>query len=95
MKRSQQIETQKIKRQYLRNRYLPQYGLEILHLLMVKDKFTHCSFAQNSTPSLGSETKPIENCTQPINHEVNKITIHNYFRITLYTDKGNVQYLKL
>jgi hypothetical protein len=83
------------KRKTLKNRYEPLYGLEILHLLAVKDGYNFCSFASKSIPTAGSETLKIEKCKQLINHEVNKVIIHRDYRITVCTDKGYIQYLKL
>lgn len=90
------MDIQKEKKKLQKSRYLQEYGLEILHLLLKKDGYTHCSFANKSIPNLGSQTKPIEKCNQPIHHEVTKVVIHRKEdKITLFTSVGNVQYLKL
>jgi len=79
-----------------KSRYLKEYGLEVLHLLLKKDKYTHCSFSNKAIPGPGSETMKIENCEQPIHHEITKVVIHRKEdKITLFTKVGNVQYLKL
>ena len=83
-----------ILRRYLKNRYNPAYGLEVLHLLLEKDGYLYLSFAEKSIPSAGSHTLRIEQCNQPKPHEVKKVTIHNDFSVTLFTENGNVKYTK-
>jgi hypothetical protein len=79
----------------LKNRYEPLYGLKILHLLAVEDGYNFCCFASKSIPRQGSETVKMEHIKQLIDHEVKKVIIHKDYRITVFTDKGNIQYLKL
>ena len=83
-----------IMRRYLKNRYNPAYGLEVLHLLLKSDNYLYCSFANKSIPTAGSHTMRIEQCKQPIPHEVKKVMIHKDFSVTLFTEKGNIKYTK-
>lgn len=83
-----------IRKRYLKNRYNPSYGLEVLYLLLKQDGYLYCSFANKSIPTAGSHTLRIEQCNQPIPHEVKKVMIHNDFSVTLFTEKGNVKYTK-
>ena len=83
-----------IRKRYLKNRYNPAYGLEVLHLLLKSDNYLYCSFANKSIPTAGSHTIRIEKLNEPISHEVKKVMIHKDFSVTLFTDNGNIKYTK-
>ena len=76
--------------------YLNLYGLDVLHLMLTKNGYNYYSFANKSIPTQGSPTYKINDYSTPLQKDVEKVIVHTKEdKITLLTNSGNVQYLKL